>query len=460
MVVSMLPKTATALAVLACAAAAHADGVDDYIRAQLAKNHIPGLSLAVVRQGKVEKLQSYGHADLEWSAPATDDTRYQLASATKPFTGALLMRLVEEGRLGLDDSLATFFPEAPEPWERITVRHLATHTAGLKEVDAGALATTEAIAAAAMREPLAYEPGTRSAYGFTDYVVLARILEKVSGQSYPDLLRDRLSAPLGMTATGFDFATQEGPIRSADVLSRRAATYRWNGAAQRRFDFLYGITGYAAGGLYSSAADLARFFAALEDGRLLKPESLRRMWTRPRLADGSEGEFGAGWVVGRHQGRLTVGHSGGPALADLLYFPDEKLAVAVLLNQQRMFPYLALGISELLLPAGQAPPAIADTDAALTARHRALLAAAAEGKVAADEIAEGARTALAKTLQEMGPIVLGMFDPITAVELVEERKEGGRWTRKYRVRFGPAARYWRFDLAPDGKIASLRPASE
>jgi hypothetical protein len=155
-----------------------------------------------------------------------------------------------------------------------------------------------------------------------------------------------------------------------------------------------------------------------------------------------------------------VGHSGGPALADLLYFPDEKLAVVVLLNQQRMFPYLALGIADLLLPPGAVPPAIPDSAPALTRGHRALLAAAAEGKVEGGDIAEDARPALTRTLQEMGPIVLGMLDPIGAVELVQERKDASRWTRTYRVTFGRSARYWRFDLTPDGRIAGLQPVSE
>jgi CubicO group peptidase (beta-lactamase class C family) len=455
----MRPLTAAAT-LLALASAASADPIDDYVRAQLAKHHIPGLSLAVVRAGRVEKLQSYGVADLEWSAAATDDTRYQLASATKPFTGTLLMHLVERGELDLDVSVSRYLPEAPPTWKTITLRHLAAHTSGLKEVDASQARTTEAIAAAAMREPLAFEPGSRSVYGFTDYVVLARILEKVSGKSFPDLLRERLTGPLGMTATGFDHATQDGPIRVADVMPRRAATYRWNGSAQQRFDFLYEVRGYAAGGLYSSASDLARFFSALAQGKVLEPESLAAMWTPPTLAAGGEAEFAAGWVAGRHQGRATVGHSGGPALADLLYFPDEKLAVVVLLNQQRMFPYLALGIADLLLPPGAVPPAIPDSAPALTRGHRALLAAAAEGKVEGGDIAENARPALTRTLQEMGPIVLGMLDPIGAVELVQERKDASRWTRTYRVTFGRSARYWRFDLTPDGRIAGLQPVSE
>ena len=155
-----------------------------------------------------------------------------------------------------------------------------------------------------------------------------------------------------------------------------------------------------------------------------------------------------------------MGHSGGPALADLLYFPDDGVAVAVLLNQQNMFPYLAEGIADILLPPGTLPPPIADSDPALTRRLRAVLASASEGKVNADEIAEPARAQLVATLREQGPIVVGMLDPIEDLVLVEERREPGRWTRKYRVMFGRSARYWSFDITPEGKIASLRPVSE
>jgi CubicO group peptidase (beta-lactamase class C family) len=447
---------AAALLLLTLAATARADTIDEYVRAQMARNHIPAVSVAIVRDGVTTKLQSYGVANLEWSAAAIDDTRYQLASATKPFTGLLLMQLVDQGKLALDESITRFFPEAPEAWKQITVRHLASHTSGLKEADG---ATADAIVAAAMRQPLAHPPGAASAYGFTDYVVLAAILEKVAGKAYPDLLRDSLAAPLSMTATGFDNATADGPIRVADVLSRRASVYRWEKGTQRRFDFLYGIPGYAAGGLYSSAADLARLFSALGQGRLLKPSSLREMGSRPRLPAG-EGEFGIGWVVGRRQGRRTVGHSGGPALADLLYFPDDGVAIVVLQNQQRMFPYLAEGIADIVLPPGTLPPPITDTDSALTGRLRAVLTAAGQGNVNADEIAEGTRTQVVATLREQGPIVIGMLDPIEGLVLVEERKEPARWTRKYRVMFGRSPRYWSFDLTPEGMIASLRPVSE
>src|SRR5688572_32665666 len=98
---------------LALAGPAPADAIDAYVRAQMAKNHIPAVSVAVVRDGTVSKLRSYGVANLEWDAAASDDTRYQLSSATKPFTGLLLLQLVEQGRLGLDDSITRFFLSAP-----------------------------------------------------------------------------------------------------------------------------------------------------------------------------------------------------------------------------------------------------------------------------------------------------------------------------------------------------------
>jgi CubicO group peptidase (beta-lactamase class C family) len=354
------------------------------------KNHIPAVSFAVVRNGTLEKLQSHGVANLEWNAAATDDTAYQLASATKPLTGTLSMLLVEQGKLSLDDGITRFFPEAPESWKTITPRHLVAHTSGLKEVDGENLETVEQVVKAAMQQPLNHEPGTKSAYGFTDYVVLTSLLKKASGKPYASLLRDAITGPLGMTATVFNNATESGPIRVADPLPRRAVVYRWEAGAQKVFDFLYRIPGYTAGGLHSSAADLAKFFIALDEDRLLKPGSLETMWTRPRLTAGREGEFGLGWVVSTHQGRKVVGHSGGPALADLLYFPQERLAIVVLTNQQKMFPYLAEGISDLILPPAPLPKAIGDRDPELTARLRTVLTDAAGGKVNPDLIAEDA----------------------------------------------------------------------
>ena len=163
-----------------------ADAIDDIVREQMAVSHIPGAAVAVVERGKAVKLRGYGEANLEWPSPVDPDTRFQLASATKLFTGVLLMRLAEREALALDAPIARFFNGAPPDWRRITVRQLANHSSGLPD-DLGTPRpkTVEAIVAAAMARPLAYQPGTEARYGFTDFVVLRAILEKVSGKPLP-----------------------------------------------------------------------------------------------------------------------------------------------------------------------------------------------------------------------------------------------------------------------------------
>src|SRR4029450_13939089 len=111
---------------------ASADEVDDYVKSQLRQLHIPGASVAIVRDGRIIKAQSYGLANVEWNIPATNNTVYELGSITKQFTAAAIMVLVEEGKVGLDDKIRKYFPAAPEAWEHITIRHLLSHTSGIQ----------------------------------------------------------------------------------------------------------------------------------------------------------------------------------------------------------------------------------------------------------------------------------------------------------------------------------------
>ena len=152
-------------AALFAAAPAETDQIDDIVTEQMKVSHLPGVAVAIVDHGRVTKLATYGEANLEWPAKVDPDTRFQLASATKLFTGILLMRAVEQGRLSLDDPISTFFP-APESWSGVHVRQLANHTSGLNE-DLGQPRpkTLAGAVAASMKQPLAYEPGTEARYG-------------------------------------------------------------------------------------------------------------------------------------------------------------------------------------------------------------------------------------------------------------------------------------------------------
>lgn len=291
----------------------HADPIDDVMREQMQASRLPGVAVAIVDKGKVTKLAGYGQANLEWSQAAGPDTRFQLASATKLFTAILLMRQVERKRLSLDDPIGKFFSGAPESWSRITVRQLASHSSGLSE-DLGkpSPTTVDAAVAAAMRQPLAYEPGTQTRYGFTDFTVLRAILEKIGGASLPELLEQDITIPLALTSTGFQMAIDEGDVRTGEVLPRRASTYGWNGARLRTSDFFFSPLGYGAGGLFSSARDIAKLFAALDGRRLLTEESIAAIMAPALLKSGAKGEFGIGWTVRDYRGVSVVGHRGDP----------------------------------------------------------------------------------------------------------------------------------------------------
>jgi len=187
---------------------AEADGIDDYIAGQMRRLHIPGVSLAIVRGGRITKAQGYGFANLELKAQAKKDTVYEIGSNTKQFTAAAIMMLVEEGRIRLDDSVTKYFPGAPEAWRGITIRHLLTHTSGIQNHVAvphwlDVFRTNLAFETTPSRDellrmffklPLEFQPGETWAYDNTGYYLLGIIIEKTSRKSYWQFLDQRISS--------------------------------------------------------------------------------------------------------------------------------------------------------------------------------------------------------------------------------------------------------------------------
>ena len=166
---------------IAATGVARADATDDFVRAQIKSQNIPGLSLAVVKDGVLIKAAGYGVADRKTNAPATPDTVYRIASVSKQFIATGIMLLAQEGRLGVDDPVKKFVADAPAPWDRITIRHLLTHTAGLvREPPAFSPFDTKASDADLIRSayatPLRFTPGERWEYSNLGYVMLAEII--------------------------------------------------------------------------------------------------------------------------------------------------------------------------------------------------------------------------------------------------------------------------------------------
>src|SRR5215831_5091270 len=177
---------------------AQADRIDDYIKSQMQEQHIPGLSVAVVKEGRVISAKGYGLANVELNVPATAKTVYHLASITKQFTAAAIMLLVQDGKLGLDDKISRYLENTPANWQAVTVRQLLTHTSGIKdhlnEMSAHTEnGTTPADMVAVLGDlPLNFTPGSNAFYSNTGYLVLGMIIQKVSGKSYDEFMTERI----------------------------------------------------------------------------------------------------------------------------------------------------------------------------------------------------------------------------------------------------------------------------
>jgi CubicO group peptidase (beta-lactamase class C family) len=444
-------QLAGAFALLCVAQPALADPVDSIVADQMRASHLPGVAVAVVDEGRVTKLAGYGHANLEWPAKVDADTRFQLASATKLFTAILLMRQVEQGRLSLDDPLSKYLAGAPESWSRIKVRQLANHTSGLSE-DLGKPSpkTVAEAVAAAMKQPLAYEPGTEARYGFTDFTILRAIIEKVGGATLPELLERELAKPLGLKSTGFAMADDDGTVRTGELIRKRASIYGWTGDRQRTSDFFFDPLGYGAGGLFSSARDLAKLFAAIDQGKVLKPESLEAIATPATLPNGRKSGFGIGWTVRSYHGVAVVGHSGGPALADILRVPSKGRTIIVLTNQQNFYPMLAERIADLTIP--EAPPGrAADDRPAIAANLLGLFGSGGDGKA---YVAPGTDPA-APLRSPFGKALIEAVGPLQQVTLVRVESDG---SRVYRLKFQRKTWDWTVKADDQGRIADMRPA--
>ncbi len=327
-----MKRVALALLLSSSSAVAQSDRVDEYIRAEMTRQRIPGLALAIVRDGKVVKAQGYGLANIEHNVAVTPATIFQSGSVGKQFTATLVMMLVEGKRLNLDDPIGAFFQDAPSIWNGITVRHLLTHTAGISnklydQIDLRRDYTEEELFARIAAIPLDFPPGDKWNYSNPGYVLLGMIIRRVSGKFYGDLLRERIFAPLGMTTARV--------ISEADIVPNRADGYQLVKGELKHQDWVSPMLNTTAdGALYLTVLDLAKWDAALYTERLLTKARLDQMWTRVRLNDGSSVDYSFGWRVALVNGHRLIEHGGSwqGFKAQISRYVDDKLTVIVLAN--------------------------------------------------------------------------------------------------------------------------------
>lgn len=368
--------------------------IDRYVVREMTRQRIPGLELGVYRHGRPVLVKGYGLADVEWKVPATGDTLMQSGSVGKQFAATALMMLVEEGKVGLDDAIATYFPGAPDSWKAIRVKNLLSHTSGLAEYEEGDRAkpggpfdlrldfTDAELLAKVQALPIEHAPGDHWDYRNTNYLLLGLLIEKVTGRFYGDVLHDRIFAPLGMTSTRV--------ISDADIIPKRAHGYEIKGGELKNQAYVSRTFNRTADGtLYFTVADLQKWDAALYGERLLKRASLERMWTPFVMNDGrpNASGYGFGWMMGEVNGRRTISHTGSwqGFTTVINRHVDDGLTVVVLANLDAGHARpdnIERVVAGMIVPALQPKPRppIADDAPAIAETARRVLNAAAAGR--------------------------------------------------------------------------------
>lgn len=315
--------------------------MDRFVREQC----VPGASLAIAHRGQLRYARGFGLADRDTGAPVRPTTRFRIASVSKPFTAVAILKLVEHGKLGIDDPVLPLLghPAKDPRWARITVRHCLQHRGGWDRAIAGdPISQTGKIFQATgippphhpslivrhmLRQPLDFDPGARMAYSNLGYLVLGRIIEKISGADYEDHVRAAVLKPLGLNsmklgkATWADREPDEARYHTRD---NRKGLSLYDPFGQP-VPVPYGTENFggfeAHGGWIASATDLVRFADAFHDpakSPLLKPETFALMQARPEGAAGHEEDgkpkaayYGCGWMVRPvKDGQANLWHAG------------------------------------------------------------------------------------------------------------------------------------------------------
>jgi CubicO group peptidase (beta-lactamase class C family) len=307
--------------------------VAKYVRSEMDRQHIPGVALLVSRGGKIVQATGFGLANVELQVRVKPETIFQSGSMGKQFTATAVMMLVEEGKVGLDDSLTKYFPDAPASWNEVTVRELLSHTAGFgdypEKFDFRKDWTEDELLKMVEGIPLAYPPGTKWEYSNLGFLTLGILIHHVTGEFYGDFLQQRIFQPLGMQTTRI--------ISEADIVPNRAAGYRLVKGELKNQEWVAPMVNTTAdGSLYFSILDLAKWDAALYTEKLLKRSSLDQMWTPAKLKNGQPNKegYGFGWFIEERDGHRVISHDGAwqGFKTSIVRYVNDRLTVVVLAN--------------------------------------------------------------------------------------------------------------------------------
>jgi CubicO group peptidase (beta-lactamase class C family) len=440
--------------------------IDHYVDAEMRREHVPGIAVGIYSRGQILLAKGYGLANIELNVPVKAETVFQSGSVGKQFAAAAIMTLVEEGKVGLDDSIVKYFPNAPQSWQAIRVKNLLSHTSGLSEYESDERVgpqgpfylrldfTEDELVNKIEALPIEFKPGDKWDYRNTNYVLLGVIIHKVTGRFYADYLQERIFKPLGMSSTRL--------ISEADIVPNRSSGYEHKGDIIQNQSWVSPtFNSTADGALYFNVLDLAKWDAALYGTKLLKQSSLDQSWTVFSLNDGkpNDANYGFAWMINAINGHKSVEHSGAwqGFRSHFLRYPDDRVSVAVLTNSDSGRPgQFAHVIAGIVNPALELPKlvAIEDKQPELAQHLGALLDQIAAGKDVKNQLSPKLAALLTPEVSEFLVREVKLIWPSDKITLVSRKESDGITVSRYRIGKGNETRIVRFGLE-DGKVATL-----
>ena len=305
--------------------------IDKIVAHQLSTNHLAGISLAIERDGKIVYAHGFGFGEIAHRTPVDPAMYFEIGSITKQFTATAIAALVADGKLELSDAVSAYLPDAPHAAE-ITIQQLLNQTTGLTDYLAvpaaralthSSTVTPAELYALVAKAPLTFTPGSKFEYCNTNYIVLGALIERASGMPYGAYLESRVLH--GTPFAGISVGPPAGKAVAAGYGPAHAAWIEapWSTAFT-----------YAAGGLYATPSDLARWDDAFFNGHVLAPEVVSALTTAPILRSGSPTTYAAGWIDSAIDGHPEIWHNGAiPGfVAENAYFPEDHLAIVAAVN--------------------------------------------------------------------------------------------------------------------------------
>jgi D-alanyl-D-alanine carboxypeptidase len=431
--------------------------IDHAVSDVLTKTGVPSASVAIVKDGQIAYLQSYGDARLEPRTPARPEMRYSIGSISKQFTATAMLLLQEEGKLSLDDKVAKFIPDLTRA-NQVNIRQLLSHTSGYQDfwpqdyVPPFMLQpiTANRILDLWARKPLDFDPGTKWQYSNTNFVIAGVIVEKASGMPLLDFLHQKIFDPLGIKSVT---NTDQEKLGDADPAGyMRYALGPLQPAPKEGRGWLF-----AAGELAMTASDLAKWDLSIINQKVLKPSSYKEFETETLLKNGTGTQYGLGVDVTLESGRRVLGHSGEVSgfTSQNTVFPDERVAIVVLTNQDAVEAPAQI--------ARDLAPSLFAIDDPETARKleqaRKIFAGLQQGTIDRSLFTDNANSYFSELA--LKDFASGLAPLGTSQEFTQTRQElrWGMLLRIYRVKFPQKTlRVWTYEM-PDGKLEQYQVAA-